>query len=212
MFIKSIDGFVLYETAAKTMRRALEEAISSNIDLNGADLRKTSLRQASLDGLKAKDACLWGADLTGADITMADLSGCDLRNACLENACLAHSNLTGAHLEGAFFSKALLEGADLSNIRFSCASLFDCDLRLVQSLNGATFVPDGEVEVALRSCPVVIKGLPQNLVIMENECLQGGELLRRNDMNPQQEAIFSILNSMVYLLKSNRFWQNAKTV
>lgn len=76
------------------------------VQLRGANLRRTNFRQAELwraDLREAKAveanferAVLWGADLRGADLWRANLKGADLRDADLRGA-----HLTGAHLEGA---------------------------------------------------------------------------------------------------------------
>lgn len=60
--------------------------LSKNIDLIGADLRKTNLIGADLRGRFLIAANLRNTDLSGANLIGADLRDCDIRGANLENS------------------------------------------------------------------------------------------------------------------------------
>jgi hypothetical protein len=94
-----------------------------SLDLHGADLRRSFLLGAHLEGavLAAhfEGAFFTRAHLEGAWLGRAHLEGAYLRGAHLEGAWLgrAHlegASLMGAHLEGANLEEAHLEGVDLS--------------------------------------------------------------------------------------------------
>lgn len=68
------------------------------LDLRGADLKKTYL----------KNVCFRKGQLT-----RADLHGAYLEGAILEEANLVDASLSGAYLDGAFFYKSNLNGTDL---------------------------------------------------------------------------------------------------
>jgi hypothetical protein len=84
--IKSVDGSILFECKATTIKDAVLSAIESR-----ANLRRAYLR--------------W-ADLSGANLSGADLSGANLRRAYLRRAYLSGANLSGADLSGADLSGA----------------------------------------------------------------------------------------------------------
>ena len=91
--IKTLAGEVLFESDKITLKEAVEEAVSRNVDLRDAYLGDAYLR----------DACLGGANLIGAY----------LRDACLGDANLEGANLRDANLEG-----ANLKGADFYHAKF----------------------------------------------------------------------------------------------
>jgi hypothetical protein len=104
------DGRVLYSGEHESLRRAVEEAVSQNVnlvgaDLQGADLKGTHGHRAQLVYANLRDANLRDADLREADLRAADLSGADLHAADLHR-----TNIIGADLRG-----AKLVGTDLRN-------------------------------------------------------------------------------------------------
>jgi uncharacterized protein YjbI with pentapeptide repeats len=88
--IKTLAGKVLFESDKTTLKEAVEEAVSRNVDLRDADLGDAYLRDADLG-----DADLRGTDLEGADLRGANLEGADLRGANLEGADFYHAKFYG---------------------------------------------------------------------------------------------------------------------
>jgi len=103
--IKTLAGEVLFESDKTTLKEAVEEAVSRNVDLRDADLEGADLRDADLEGAYLRGTDLEGANLRGADLRDADLEGAYLRGTDLEGA-----NLRGANLEGADFYHAKFYG------------------------------------------------------------------------------------------------------
>lgn len=210
MIIYSLNGKKIYDSQCKTIRGALEEAVANNIDLTGADFRKANLKGASLDGLKAPKSCFWSANLSCADIAGANLTGSDLRNAALDGACFSHTKLKKADLQGAYFSHTILEDTDMGGARISCISFFDCDLRSIQNLADATFVHWGEDEITLDKTPIVIKRLPQNIILTGDVCIRGTEILDWSDLNDDQQAAYSLLKTTMDILHRTGFGEMQK--
>jgi hypothetical protein len=100
---------ILFRADVDSLKLAVEVAVKSRVDLGGAYLSDTDLRDA---------------DLRGAYLCYADLSDTDLRGADLRGAYLCDAYLSGTHLSGAYLSAADLRGAYLS-----AADLCDADLR-----------------------------------------------------------------------------------
>jgi uncharacterized protein YjbI with pentapeptide repeats len=88
--IKTLAGEVLFESDKTTLKEAVEEAVSRNVDLRDADLEG-----ANLEGANLRDAYLGGADLVDAYLEGADLGGADLRGANLVGAYLYHTKFYG---------------------------------------------------------------------------------------------------------------------
>lgn len=93
-----------YEKEGNTVYSTIMQAVGSDVNLYGADLRGVNL---------------YGADLSGANLGKADLSEARLCDALMRGA-----NLFGANLRGADLSRADLLGANL----------FGADLRLAKGL------------------------------------------------------------------------------
>jgi len=81
--------------------RRFDGLVLTNVDLRGADLRRSSFA---------------ASDLRGADLRRADLRGTDFRGADLGDADLRGANLAGADLSFATLVGADLRGADLTDV------------------------------------------------------------------------------------------------
>lgn len=175
MYLKSVSGETLFKSSHITIREAVEEAVAEGVCLKGINLRKAKLQGAQLDMAKMTDACFWGADLTSADMSDGCFDSADFRTAILKDACLAEGSFIDVNFHGAHCSQMIIDGADFSNTRFSCPSIFSCDLGGVSCLEGAIYSHHGEVDCALSSAPIIIKGLNQPVVIMRRDILIGAD-------------------------------------
>jgi uncharacterized protein YjbI with pentapeptide repeats len=111
--------------------------------LQGANLAGANLREAVLDGARAREINLAGARLDKASLIGVDARQASLRGAYLIAANADRINLCQASLEGAVLDGASLIGADLDDADLSGASFRGADLScssLVGSLvTGADF-------------------------------------------------------------------------
>ena len=184
MIIRNINGAVIAHSDEKTLRRAAEYCVMQNMDLSGADFRGGRLRGAALDGMRGKDACFWSADLTNSDLGLADL-------------------------RGAYFSSTILEGAVLDGAKISCPSFWSCDLQNIKSMHGLIYSHRGEVDISLNRPPLVVRGLPQRLVLLPGFCLWGSWIYPAGDMPADlRHALKSAGASMTDMLR--RSVRNAK--
>ena len=115
-------------------RHAVEEAISSDADLRGANLGDADLRDANIRDADLRGANLRGADLSGANLRDANLGDADLRDANLRGANLRDANLRGANLRGANLRGANLRDANLGDAKN--APLIINGLHWIVSING----------------------------------------------------------------------------
>jgi len=108
----------------------LAEANLRMADLRRANLKRASLRQADLRGINLMRANLEQADLNGADLAVfiranlavanlqkANLKGAQLRGANLRATDLRGADLRGADLMGANLKHAVLDGANLTDVK-----------------------------------------------------------------------------------------------
>ena len=144
MLIYSLSRKILFNGPQKTLRRAVEAAISLKISLNGADLRGANLRYAKLDEAVLAGACLWGADLSHADLSGATCAQADFRASCLIETCMAESDFSGTDFKGARFGRTILTESRFDDAAFSCPSLFSCDLSQATGLERAVYWHLGE--------------------------------------------------------------------
>ena len=185
------------------MRLTLEECVEKGIDLAGADLRRMKLLSCNLDGIKARGASFWGSDLEGTDLGVAELQYTDFRCASLKDVCMAQSDLRGADMRGSYFSRTILEGASLENIKVSCPSFWDCDLSGAVSLKGAVFHHIGEYPVPIIEIPLMVRGLEKTLVFEGAHCFWGNTLYRGGDIPPGLEhSLHMLKNTIDKILKS----------
>ena len=102
------DASVIFECEADSVKRAVELAVKSKIDLSWANLSRANLSRANL-----YEANLYGANLSRANLYEANLSRANLYEADLSRANLYGANLSGANLSGANLSRADIYGANL---------------------------------------------------------------------------------------------------
>ena len=95
----------------------------AHVDLSGANLSGSNLRQIDLTG-----ADLTGANLTWVAFNEAKLTGACLRRADMGNAMLTNSQLSGANLSGANLTKADLRLTLLQEAELNWAMLTEADL------------------------------------------------------------------------------------
>ena len=159
----------LYEFDVKTIKEAIELAVSEGIILNGARLDNASLDGAHLVGARLDGASLVGASLVGARLDNASLvdarlDGARLVGARLDNASLVDARLDGASLDNASLVGARLVNANLVGARLDGARLDDARLDGAR-LDGASLVGarlDGEI---LTKVPLLISGLHYRCLI-----------------------------------------------
>jgi uncharacterized protein YjbI with pentapeptide repeats len=175
MYLKSVSGETLFKSSHITIKEAVEEAVAEGVCLKSINLRKAKLEGAQIDMAKMPGACFWGADLTSADMSDGCFDEADFRTATLKDSCLSEGSFIGANFHGAHCSQMLIDGTNFSNTRFSCPSIFSCDLGSVSDLGGAIYSHHGEVDCLLSSAPIIIRGLDQPVVIMGQDILIGSE-------------------------------------
>ncbi|MBI2799390.1 MAG: pentapeptide repeat-containing protein [Gammaproteobacteria bacterium] len=93
------------------------------VDLHGADLHASSLRNTALVGANLADSNLEGANFAYADLTAANLAGADATALKLTGASLRGTNLTDAKLSGADLEYADLSGANIAGVNWAKARL-----------------------------------------------------------------------------------------
>jgi hypothetical protein len=93
---------------------ALQELLSDNVSLVGVDV---------------SDAFLRGIDLDGAQLTRSSFRGADVRNASFENVNFEYADLTTGNFRGSDFRKADFVNASLRDADLNGADLSGADLR-----------------------------------------------------------------------------------
>ncbi len=181
MYLKSVEGKILYEGRFTNVRQGVEKAVECKTDLTGINLRGANLAGGSFDDAHMPKACLWGANLTDANFTQSHLEGSDFRASTLLNTCFAKAECGDSNFEGAYFARTILIDADLHDCSFSCPSLFQVNLAEAKTLEGAIYSHLGEQECALSNAPLIIKGLMKPMIFMDQHALIGSDL-RKTDM------------------------------
>lgn len=180
MYLKSVDGKILYEGRFSSVKQGVEMAVSDGVVLDNINLRQANLAGVDMDKAKMAQACFWGANLKGADMSDGDFTKADFRTANFLDTCLVDTFCAGANFDGAYFSRTILRGADLSQTRFSCPSIFTTDLVEVRAMEGAIYSHLGEVDCALSHAPIIIRGLQKPLIFMDDVALVGGKIKQIN--------------------------------
>ena len=92
-----------------------------NIDFSNQNLTDASFTKSDLRGSNFSHSDLRGVSFFAANLEDVNLEGANLSVATLDSARFARANLTNANLEGAFafnaeFRKAIIDGADFTDV------------------------------------------------------------------------------------------------
>lgn len=171
---------VIFSGTFKSMREALEKAVSENVSLSYADLTRARLDNANLDGADLRHAGLEGASLAGANLSEADLSHANLRGVDFTTTCLCESRLVDTDFTNASFAATLITGATIDNCIFSCASALN--LPFIEAKTGRNILElDGKVTL-FSGAPMVISGLPKRVAILDTMVVIGDRFYPRGEM------------------------------
>jgi uncharacterized protein YjbI with pentapeptide repeats len=107
----------------------LQRANLRKLDLAGADLYRSDLRAAHLDGSSLRRARGWKVDLSGASLRECDLEEARFRLAKAPRAVFTDARLVSARFEEANLDEARFRGAKLQSAHFEGASLRGTDFR-----------------------------------------------------------------------------------
>ena len=175
MYLKSVDGKILFEGRFSNVRQGVEQAVEKNVDLTFVDLRAANLSGAQMDRAQMPYACLWGANLNGANMAEGNFKEADFRTANFLDTCLAEADCSDANFDGSYFSRTILTHSNLQRAQFSCPSIFTTDLSHTATMQGAIYSHLGEVDCDLSHAPLIIQGLPKPVIFMDDCLLIGSE-------------------------------------
>jgi uncharacterized protein YjbI with pentapeptide repeats len=191
MYLKSVDGKILFEGRFANVRQGVEMAVESGEALHHINLRGANLSGAQLDNAKMEKACFWGANLNDTNMSEGVFEGADFRTANFVDSCMAEADCTSANFDGAYFSRTIFTGAHLQRTQFSCPSIFTIDLSHTAGLEGAIYSHLGEVDCDLSHAPLIIRGLHKPMIFMDDHMLIGTDVKK---IALRQTVLESILN------------------
>jgi uncharacterized protein YjbI with pentapeptide repeats len=191
MYLKSVDGKILFDGCFSNVKQGLEMAVESGVSLQGINLRSANLAGAQLDNAKMEKACFWGANLNGTNMSDGNFEKADFRTAHFLDTCLAEANCEDANFEGAYFSRTIFTDTNLCKAQFSCPSIFTIDLSHVAGMEGAIYSHLGEVDCDLSHAPLIIRGLSKPMIFMDDCMLIGNDLKKISMRNAVLESILN---------------------
>lgn len=138
IFHKS-SGEVIISGHAPSFGALVEKAVSSRVDLSGADLSVKNLSRKNLSGARLGGADLWKTNLVGADLTGANMAGSNLVSAEMFGVILERANLAGADLSQASLGRAYAAWAFLRDANLAEADLTRANLKGANLANANLF-------------------------------------------------------------------------
>jgi len=104
------------------------------IQLNGADLRGTSLDEATLSGAELRGAYFSASSIRHATLVGADLRGSDFTDVDFHDSDLTDARLVQATLDGADLRTATLDNADLSEVNLGRSRMTNAQRDAIRTL------------------------------------------------------------------------------
>jgi hypothetical protein len=176
--IPDIHGKVLTQGYYSSYAHCLGEAAAYGISLAGARLAHLDLRAAELD-----EAHLQGADFTGTNLAGANLSECDLRDvnfnhANLADTCMAYSDLRQSRLLYCRIGATDITGARLDNCLLAGPESFALPFVYCAGMANCLYYDEEDNPHPVNHPPVVVNGLGERIVIMDNSIQYGAGPVR----------------------------------
>ena len=172
-------GEILFEGWFDTIKTCIETAVSDGVPLDGVELSNQNLACANLDDAQMAGARLSGANLNGANLSEGVFDEVDFTNAELSYACMAQSTFMNANFYGASFGGTDVTDAVIRGCTFSCPSLFNTLLHRAAIFTDCVYVHERGRPCYLRSAPIVIQGLPRDIVYMDDDVKIGTDVLSK---------------------------------
>ena len=131
----------------------------------------TCIREAVEEAVR-EGVSLDGVDLTGANLACANL----------DDAQMTGARLRGANFTGASFGNTDVTDAVITRCQFSCTSLFTVMLHRAASFAQCVFhAADGQSH-NMNAVPVVISGLPKDVVYLDEVVKIGRDFISKSDI------------------------------
>ena len=182
--IATIQGTQLITGYYSSHAHCLGEGVARGISLAGADLSRLDLRAAELDEADLRGARLTGANLAGANMSDSDLRGCDFTHANLADSCMAYADLRHCDLYYCRIGATDITGARLDNARLAGPDSFALPFASCASMQHCVYYDEDRTAYTLHRPPVVVTGLPEPVVIMEQGIKYGAGLVRPVPLTP----------------------------
>lgn len=170
------DGRSLFSGKFPTFRACIETAIGTGISLRHADLCRTNLLNAMLDGADLRGADFTGANLGGANLSEAKLDDALFFGTCLINAALCESSLKGAQFIDSGFGATLIDAALLDQAHFSGLGTFSLDFTGVRTMRHCVFLNPCGTPCPMTRPPVVVQGLSRPFILMDRHIKVGPDV------------------------------------
>jgi len=166
-----------------TIKEALETAAAQKINLGFCDLRNLNLSHVNLDNVVMEGAIFSGSNLHGANLSEGCFDGADFSSCDVTNACFAASSLERCNFYGASFSVTDFTDAIVTRCQFSCPSVFSTQFSRCSYFSNCYYIHDHNEYCLMRSVPVVIQGLPKEIVIMDDVVKIGHDIICKCKLN-----------------------------
>ena len=170
---KKQTGQILFEGLFNTIKECLEDAVTRQIDLIGVELENSNLSGINLDGANLFQASLKNCNLTGANISEAQCTEAEIINCDLTAACLAYSHFQGTSFYETSFGSTDLAGSHIENCVFSCPSCFSNNFSQTKIFKNCYYVHSNTEYCELERPPIVMTGLPYEVVFMSRHMKVG---------------------------------------
>lgn len=191
------------------------QARLNGADLSGTDLRSARLHgtlflDTNLSGADLSQQNLAWCDFTGASLASAKLTGATMNRVSFRNADLRHAQVDCAGAEGGDFAAADLTCAVLADTNFTGANLFGASLAgaIIDRANLRQVRIDGETRRRSGSSAKTMVQLADAHAWLTPECMAELELLEREVINCQLEPLQKRSNDQpwaVYMVNNSRF-------
>jgi hypothetical protein len=173
---------IIFDGWFASFKRCVEHAIADGVCLDGVDLAGQDMQCANMDDAQMVGAHCQGANFNGANLSEAVFDNANFAQCDLTNACFAVSSLMNINFIGASFGDTDCTDAIIRHCQFSCPTMFNISWRRAASFSECLFVDDEYGPIKMDGVPIVVQGLPRDIVFLDDVVRIGYHYIAKSDI------------------------------
>lgn len=173
---------IIFDGWFQSFAHCVEQAIVEGVCLDGVNMSGQDLSCGNMDDAHMSGAYCKGANFAGANLSEGVFDNIDFASCDLTNVCFAVSSLMDVDFMNSSFHGCDVTDAVVRHCRFSCPSMFTVQWQRAAIFSDCAFMDDEFGLIRMNKPPVLIQGLPQTIVILDDVVRVGAHYILKSDI------------------------------
>ena len=173
---------IIFDGWYQSFTQCVEHAVSDGVCLDGVNITGQNMSCANIDDAQMSGAYCKNVNFNGANLSEGVFDNADFTNCDLTNVCFAVSSLMDVDFTNASFDGTDVTDAVFRHCRFSCPSVFNVQWHRAAVFSDCAFMDDEFGLIRMSRPPIIIQGLAQTIVIMDDVIRVGTHYILKSDV------------------------------